>query len=109
MYPYTRDVLAELTRVLLELFAADTARTTIESGCLASVLGGLRGLDEVRLQECVPEDLALDILDLAETLETASEYADNKYVREVQHIAAVFGKTIIRVHFKYVKHRPGTT
>ncbi|EIW58207.1 uncharacterized protein TRAVEDRAFT_47373 [Trametes versicolor FP-101664 SS1] len=109
VYPYTRDVLAELTRVLLELFAADKVRTTIESGCLASVLGGLRGLDDARLQKCVPEDLVLGILDLAETLESASEYADNKYVREVQHVAAIFGKTIIRVHFRSVKHKPGTT
>lgn len=100
---YTRDVLAELTRTLLGLFAEEKVRTIVESTRLWSIIWGLSRLDDAHVEACIPEDFVPDIVRLAEILETNSEYVDNTWVSEIQEQARIFKASIVRV-----KHKPDT-
>lgn len=95
----TRDVLAELTRILLDLFAEDKMWTTIESECLRPVMWQVRRLDDSSIEQCIPHDLAPDILQLAEKLETAPDYVDNN-VWGIHEYACTIKANIIRVKGK---------
>lgn len=100
----TRDVVAELTRTLLGLFAADKVRTTLESKHLDSVIWKLAVFDDMRMERCIPDDLVLDISHLADMLKVHSDYVDSYYVRQIHRHAATLKRSLIRV-----KHKPGTT
>lgn len=99
-----RDVLAELTRIVLGLFAEEKVHTTIEATYLDNVMGRLRDLDDARIEEYIPDDLVPEILRLASILETASNYADHYWVQSLQSHAKRFKLNITRV-----KRRPDTT
>ncbi|KAL1937848.1 hypothetical protein VTO73DRAFT_12741 [Trametes versicolor] len=101
---YTRDVLAELTRTLLGLFAEEKVRTTVESTRLWSIMWGLSRLDDAHVEACIPENFVPDLVRLAEILETTSEYVDNTWVPEIREAACILKANIIRV-----KHKPDTT
>lgn len=104
VYGYTRDVLVELTRTLLGLFAENTVRATTESAHVENVLRQLLSLDDACIEECVPEDLVPDILHLAKTLETSTDYTEHYYVQYLQMWARELKENIIRV-----KRKPGAT
>ncbi|KAL1946056.1 hypothetical protein VTO73DRAFT_15183 [Trametes versicolor] len=93
---YTRDVLTNLTHILLELSAKDMIRITIESTYLDDVMRKLRDLDDARVGEFIPDELAPHILDLAEKLATATDYYDNGWVREIQQSARAFKENILK-------------
>ncbi|KAL1945578.1 hypothetical protein VTO73DRAFT_2429 [Trametes versicolor] len=97
---YARDVLAELTRTLLELFAEDKVRTVIVSTHLDDLMRTLRYFDRAHVEECIPDDLLPDILRLMERLASASGYVDNDYVEGIQKHARTFMETIVRVKCK---------
>ncbi|OJT11010.1 hypothetical protein TRAPUB_12464 [Trametes pubescens] len=94
---YTQDVLAELTSTLLGLFAEDNVRKTIDSLDIYLVMSTLSHLDDARVEECVPDDLVPDILNLVEKLETASDYVDNYWVPRIEEHARTFKAKLVRV------------
>ncbi|KAL1945523.1 hypothetical protein VTO73DRAFT_2374 [Trametes versicolor] len=97
---YTGDVLAELTRILLDLFAQNKVHTTIKATYLDNIMRRLRELDDAQVEECIPDDLVPDISRLASILETASNYADNSYIDNLQLWAGMFKVNIARVKRK---------
>lgn len=98
------DILAELTRILLGLFAEYKVRATIESTHLDDLMWKLRSLDDARVKECIADDLVPHILRLAEKLETASDYDDERWTGSIQKCAGELKERIFRV-----KHKPETT
>lgn len=100
---YTQEVFTELARTLTELFAKDQVRTTVESTYLDDVMRKLCDLDDTCVEECVPDELVPRILDLTETLATAADYYDNRWVSEIQDSARKLKANIVRV-----KCKPGT-
>lgn len=101
---YARDVLAVLTRTLLELFAEDKVRVVIESTHLDDLMRTLRYIDGAHVEECISDDLVPDILRLTERLASASGYVDDDYVDGIQKHSRTFRETIIRM-----KRRPETS
>ncbi len=79
---YTRDVLTELTHILLKLFAKDRVRTqmTIEPKHLMDVMGKLRCLDDTRVGEYIPDELVPEISDLAEKLTANCNHVESCWV-----------------------------
>lgn len=92
-----RDVLTRLTGTLLELFEKDQVRATIESTYLDDIMQKLRNLDDACLEDCIPDELIPDILDLAEMLATAADYYDDNWVDSIQSSACRFHENIDRV------------
>lgn len=100
---YTRDVIVELTRILLELFAQDKVQTTIDSCLIFCVVWPLSDLNDDSVEQCVPDDFVPHILRLAEKLETASDYHNDCWERDIKRCARQFREKVIRV-----KHNPET-
>lgn len=94
---HTRDVLTKLTHALLELFAKDRVRTTIESTYLDDVMRKLRDLDDARVGECIPDELVPEILDLAQKLVATREYDEDRWVNGIQDSARALKANIARV------------
>lgn len=104
IHTYIWDVLAELTHTLLDLFAEDKVRRTIESKYLFHVMWELQSFDDARVEECVPDYLLPDILRLVDILATASDYNEWRWAERIQEHARAFKESIIRV-----KCKPDTT
>lgn len=104
IHTYIWDVLAELTHTLLDLFAEDKVRRTIESKYLFHVMWELQSFDDARVEECIPDYLLPDILHLVDILATASDYNEWRWAERIQEHARAFKESIIRV-----KCKPDTT
>lgn len=97
LHAYTQDVLTELTRILLQVVVEDNVRTTIDSTSLLDVMWSVRDMSDSALATCIPDDSVPDILRLAGVLATASEYAENHWVKEIQESALSLKAAVIRV------------
>lgn len=89
---------------MLELFAKDQVRTTVESTYLDDVLRKLRYLDDARVEVIIPDELVPEISHLAEKLTTTFDYDEVHWVGAIQLSARRLKASIARVKFK-----PGTT
>lgn len=79
---YTGDVLAELTHVLLQIFAADRAqlvRTTVNAEALWDVMRTLARVVSDGVLQCISDDLRIDILRMTDTLAKPYDYADDQW------------------------------
>lgn len=77
---YTGDVLAELTRVLLDVFAVDRAqlvRTTVDAKALWDVMITLAYNVSDAVLQCIPDDLRMDVLRMTDALAKPYDYADD--------------------------------
>lgn len=77
---YTGDVLAELTHVLLQVFAADRTQfvqTTVYAWALREVMVTLARIVSDGVLQCISEDLCPDILLMTDTLAQPYDYADD--------------------------------
>ncbi|KAL1937029.1 hypothetical protein VTO73DRAFT_15594 [Trametes versicolor] len=93
---YTGDVLAELTRVLLNVFAADKAqfvRTTVDAEALWDVMSGLA--EDV--SDGVSDDLHMDILRMTDALATLHDYGPNRRGKDIPEFARKLEAKIIRI------------
>lgn len=95
----TQEVLTELTRTLLELFAEDRMQTTIASMYLVHVMQKLCDVDDIRVGEWVPDELVPEILDLVEKFATTDHYADNEWVNVLQRCARSLHENVDRVKY----------
>ncbi|KAL1936945.1 hypothetical protein VTO73DRAFT_3591, partial [Trametes versicolor] len=77
---YTGDVLAELTRVLLNVFAVDRTqfvRTTVDTQALYFVMRRLAESVSDGVLQCISDDLHTDILRMTDALAKPYDYADD--------------------------------
>ncbi|KAL1940404.1 hypothetical protein VTO73DRAFT_8976 [Trametes versicolor] len=94
---YTQDVLHELTRTLNDLFARPDQRTNIDTNSLWDVVYRLCRLSPGLVERCVPNELVLDVLRMADTLSVASGYGLGWQVEIIQARAREFEELVVRV------------
>ncbi|KAL1945534.1 hypothetical protein VTO73DRAFT_2385 [Trametes versicolor] len=97
---YTGDVLAELTHVLLQIFAADRAqfvRTTVNARALWDVMCRLAWDVSDSVLQCISDDLRTDILLMTDALAKTHEYDDDDWGRDIPGFSHVLKAKIIRV------------
>lgn len=79
-----RDVVAELTHALLELFVQGQVQTIITSMCLDGAMPKLCGLNDAHVEDCIPAELVPKILDLEEVLTATTGFYDNRWIVEIK-------------------------
>lgn len=97
---YTGDVLAELTRVLLQVFAVDRnqfVRTTVDAEALFGVMFMLAHRVSDGVLQCIPDDLRTDILRMTDTLATPYEYDDDRWGNDIPGLSRGLKTKIIRI------------
>ncbi|KAL1945558.1 hypothetical protein VTO73DRAFT_2409 [Trametes versicolor] len=80
---YTGDVLAELTRILLNVFAADRTQfvqTTVDALALHDVMYRLAEQVSDGVLQCISDDLHTDILRMTDALAKPYDYAGDDWV-----------------------------
>lgn len=104
---YMGDVLAELSRILLEVFAEDKTRMVIVADHMHDLAHALFILDADLVKECIPDEIVPDLLRLTDILSSASDcdYADNGNLlaHRIQSCAHWFARKLI-----HAKHKPWT-
>lgn len=97
---YTGDVLAEMSRVLLQVFAAERAqfvRTTVDAEALGLLMYRLaRDVSDGVLQ-CIFDDLRIDILRMADTLANTYYYDGNPWGCSIRYLSRQLKAKIIRI------------
>ncbi|KAL1942581.1 hypothetical protein VTO73DRAFT_6183 [Trametes versicolor] len=97
---YTGDVLAELTRVLLNVFAAERAqfvRTTVDAHALRRVMCRLAEYISDGVLQCISHDLLTDILRMTDTLAKPNEYDNDYWGKDIPHFSRDLKAKIIRI------------
>ncbi|KAL1945548.1 hypothetical protein VTO73DRAFT_2399 [Trametes versicolor] len=97
---YTGDVLAELTRVLLNVFAADRSqfvRTIVDAGALWNVMHRLAWVVSNGVLQCISDDLRTDILLMTDALATHHDHDDDDWGRDIQRFSRYLKAKIIRI------------
>ncbi|KAH9848545.1 hypothetical protein C2E23DRAFT_430162 [Lenzites betulinus] len=73
---YVRDVVAELTRTLLRIFAEDGVQSTITAETLWDVIHRLANIVSDSMLQCIPDDLRSDVLRMANILAEPRDYGN---------------------------------
>ncbi|KAL1945540.1 hypothetical protein VTO73DRAFT_2391 [Trametes versicolor] len=97
---YTGDVLAELTRVLLNVFAADRTqfvRTTVDAEALSDVMYRLAWHVSDGVLQCISDDLRTDILRMADALAKPYDYDDKDFGANIPGFARDLKAKVIRI------------
>lgn len=97
---YTGDVLAELTGVLLKVFAPDRTqfvRTTVDAGALRGVMFTLARIVSDGVLQCISDDLRTDILRMTDALAKPYDHGFSIIRRRIPMLSRQLKAKIIRV------------
>ncbi|KAL1945545.1 hypothetical protein VTO73DRAFT_2396 [Trametes versicolor] len=97
---YTGDVLAELTRVLLNVFAVDGTqfvRTTVDAWTLWHVMHRLAWDVSDGVLQCISDDLRANILRMTDALANSYDYDDEVFGPDIPGFARDLEAKIIRI------------
>ncbi|KAL1945526.1 hypothetical protein VTO73DRAFT_2377 [Trametes versicolor] len=97
---YTGDVLAELTRVLLNVFAAERAQfvqTTVDARALRSVMLNLAYFASEGVLQCISDDLRTGIVPMTDALALPYDYDDKDPGDDIPGCARDLKAKVIRI------------
>ncbi|KAL1945549.1 hypothetical protein VTO73DRAFT_2400 [Trametes versicolor] len=97
---YTGDVLAELTRVLLNVFAVDRTqfvRTTVDAAALRHVMRRLAREVSDGVLQCISDDLRTDIVRMTDALAKPYDYNDKYFGDNIPSFARDLKAKVIRI------------